>query len=432
MKKLIGLFFLLFSSINLIAQDTRVVSGIIEYEQMHFENALAKFNAALNNPDQLKEKNLVKGHYYRAKTILALIRSTEQTEPEYFSCLDKSIMAYDDIKKTFSLDETYRAKAENIYKSLQTTLLNAGLIYLNASMTDDISESDSKAYLEKAKLFLEPLTQEPQHYSNKYLACDLLAQVYQGLQDSLNAYEYFNLSADNYISNTPETPDLLISYVYYRKAFIERYNQKNIEKAYASINEGVEMLEKEYLRVEMMKNRLGDKTYKQYQQQYERARNDLKRFRLDILLNVPKLYEQALNEFETAVKENPRDYIILTAYAQLLESSDMAKAVIVYEKAIQLDPTKELAYYNLGAIYNNRAKVYHEQLLDISNDSQYMEIQHKMTAEFEKAYEMFSRAFEINPNSLSTVQALKQITIFLDKMDEYNTYKEAEKILRGY
>ena len=59
------------------------------------------------------------------------------------------------------------------------------------------------------------------------------------------------------------------------------------------------------------------------------------------------------------------------------------------------------------------------------------ELQQEGQEQFKLAYPYFEIAYRANPKSHATVKALKQITLRLELMEEYEKYKILEKELRG-
>ena len=83
-------------------------------------------------------------------------------------------------------------------------------------------------------------------------------------------------------------------------------------------------------------------------------------------------------------------------------------------KATELDPTKEIAWYNLGAIYLNMA------LKEKDDDTR--------NSIYEKAMLCFKNSLEVN-QAIETVVALKQINQALDNKEQYQYYLDLENQL---
>ena len=152
---------------------------------------------------------------------------------------------------------------------------------------------------------------------------------------------------------------------------------------------------------------------------------------LQIYLSSPDKLQEALRRFEIAIKDNPGDYYTHAAYATLLESVDKPKAIGMYERAIQIDPTKELCYYNLGALQSNIAKEYYDKANAEKDYDKSDAFRKEGDDRMKLAKPFFEKALEINPKSIGTVNALKQISVTLSLMDDYKKYKDMETALKS-
>lgn len=132
-----------------------------------------------------------------------------------------------------------------------------------------------------------------------------------------------------------------------------------------------------------------------------------------------------------AVQENPEDYILLVAYAQMLESTDLETAIEHYQLATEIEPDKTMAWFNLGAVYNNQAM----EIMLAANEIESLEDSDaemkKATPYLEWAFECFEQCYRINPNDIEAVNALKMIATNLNDMEAYEKYLGIYKELKG-
>ena len=210
-----------------------------------------------------------------------------------------------------------------------------------------------------------------------------------------------------------------------------RTSPEDLDKALQSVQDGKNVLESEYNRFTKMKITLGTERVHNMEQQYQNAKSELSNFELDIYLNAPDKYHDAVEKFRKAMEAEPDNYIVHIAYAQLLEASDMSAAIEIYDKAISIDDSKTIAYFNLGAIYVNRAA----DLSKAANEQEDLDEANKISQEsldyLSKAKPYMEKALATSPGDLSIINALLQICINLKEMEDYKKYKEMKKQIQG-
>lgn len=402
MKK-IGLILLIVSVLSqqtLKAQDSKVTTGIVEFNSQNYEAALIAFNTALSDLSQIKEKNISKAFYYRAKTIMVLYKK----EPT--SKAHDPLVAYTDLKSAIKYDDgSWAEKIKSELFILNNFLLNAGINWLNAAYSStekNSSYTSSMAYL-NASAEINP---------DYYLTYDLIAQCHLGLQDSPMALQFFETAIQKYNATPPEKPDFKQAYVYYRASIIHWYHFEDMDKALAMIQDGIAFLASSIVE--------GDET----KDGYEAALEDLNRMELSIYMNMPDKIEEAISKFESAILENPDDYFVHVVLAGLYEKTDETKAIATYKKAIAIDPNQETAYFNLGALLNNRAVAINKQMNNPETDAiEYDKLGKELTEVFKLAMPYFEKVLELKPDSKDAMRPLLQIYIFLEMTEEYNSLK---------
>ncbi|MCP5353556.1 MAG: tetratricopeptide repeat protein, partial [Chromatiales bacterium] len=121
----------------------------------------------------------------------------------------------------------------------------------------------------------------------------------------------------------------------------------------------------------------------------------------------------------------------LLSYASLLESTDTEKAVTMYRRALDADPSQVTAWFNLGALYVNQASGISVQMQTENDDARYKVLSDQMLAYLQEALPLLTRAHQLQPNDIATLQALKQIAISLELPDLYQEYKQKLDALEG-
>jgi tetratricopeptide (TPR) repeat protein len=215
--------------------------------------------------------------------------------------------------------------------------------------------------------------------------------------------------------------------VFFRKATIERYGQKDNMHALASLMEGENLLSTEY-----SKHYTNGTLTPGQQEAYSNGLLDLIGFELDIYLNDPGLKDEAIIRFQEVLTIYPEDYDIHVAYANLLEDVDALLAIDAYETAISIDDGQELAYFNLAAVYNNIGSEVYLQGLNHNDDLVADSLYNEANVYFRSAYTYMEEAHRLNPYSLSTIRALIQLANSLGLDEQVEFYKKKETEIRGF
>jgi len=415
------------SNLIIYAQDSKVNAGINAYESGDYQKAFSEFNTALAKPDELKNKNLPKAYYYRSLTWLKLM--TEAAKTKNHDWLVKNyqapLRAYEDCKLAEKHDDgKWSSKIQSQFSLIRTKLLQYSLSYLTTlqKMKD---EGTKQATYDATMKFLEAALAIEKDYS----IYDLMSQAESALSfANTPSKDYADQAIKAYQAEKPTTPDPFIGYAYYRKALAERYTDEDLKSAWQTVQTGIQSLQEEQNRLKTTSNMAN---INRLDNKFKLAIQDLQNFELDILLNSPDLFQTALEKFEKAVEESPNSYMKHVAYAALLERQNPTKAKEIYKKAIAIDPKQETAYFNLGVLYNNEAMGYYKKANEETDFDAIAQWNKKVDAAFVQAYAQFQKAHEFNPNALETVNALMQIAIRLEKLEDYKKYKGIKEALMG-
>ena len=130
-----------------------------------------------------------------------------------------------------------------------------------------------------------------------------------------------------------------------------------------------------------------------------------------------------------AIEKDPTNHLLHYASGTIFE--DLGKrdlAIAAYKKSIEIKPDFWEAYFNLGAIYNNSAKVLREKA-DAEKDMKKYEAGKKLAdAEFNLALPNLEKALELapsdSPDLLPLLKTLKQIYSLVGMNDKYNEMKK--------
>jgi tetratricopeptide (TPR) repeat protein len=422
------------------AQDSKIETGVVAFNSQDFKKAVESLKIGLANLPEVKPKNVPRGHYYLGMSSYQLMAQVAQAPggdqmakaQEISDLLDLSYNSMIKARET-DAENKWTDKANKQLNVLNFAFLNGGLQAMNMTYGAKLTAEEKK---EAYGQIVEYMRRCETIDASNYMVYDLRGQAGLALNDSTKALADFKTAIAKFNAKTPERPDQLIAYSYYRVALLEKYQSKNLDAALKNIELGKEALEKEHARVQAGKDKLKPEELEKLVEQYENAKKDLTGFELDILLNSPDKLQEALGKFESAIQKDPKNYILYVAYAQLLEKVDLVKAEEVYKKATTVDPSKQLAWFNLGALYVNRGvEKYKEANKEEKNFQKAKALQAEGDEFYRLAFPNLVKSLEIQPCEPEALQAILNICINLGSDEamtaEYSKYKKIQSDCQG-
>jgi hypothetical protein len=416
----------LFMLPSLKGQNSKVSNAIQAFSEGDYQKTYDLAGDALANVDDLTGDYIPAAYYYLAKSRVQVLRLAMETgDTEKLAGMHNALIeSYFDYKEALkTADYKLQSDIHQDLAGLYNPILQTGLSALNTGNDQaqpiNVREAAYKAaigYLVAAK-----------DISPTYLANDLLGQAYFSLGDTLSAHSYFVESIAAYKNKLPAQPDFLMAYVFFRKAIIERYGEQNNLLALATLTDGENLLNSEYNRYEPNSSLTAEQKY-----EFNNGMIDLIGFELDIYLNDPALRDDAIVRFQEVLVLYPEDYDMHVAYANLLEDIDLLLAIDAYETAISINDSRELAFFNLGAVYNNLGSEYYLQGLNDDDDAIADSLFNEANHSFRNAYTYMEEAYRLNPNSMDTIRALIQLAGSLGLEEQVEFYKKKEVELRGF
>lgn len=415
---------ILLGSLACQSQNSLVSNAIKAYSEGDFEQVFELTGDALVHIDALSGDYIPAAYYYRGKSRIQILRiALEEGDNERLAGMQNALIEsyYDYNEALKTANDKLSIDIRRDLADLYNPLLQTGLSALNTAKNDDQPGNVRESALQASLGYLQAAA----NISQTYLVYDLLGQAMMMTGDSAAALINFNLGIPAYRERPPATPDFLMAYVYFRKAIIERYFLKDNNKALASLMEGQNMLKREY-------SKSGGALSREDRQAYESGMIDLIGFELDIYLGDPALIDDALVRFREVMSLYPEDYDIHVSYANLLEKVDMNLAIDAYETAISIDDSRELAYFNLGALYNNLGSDVYLKGLNEDTDAMADSLYNEANKYFRKAYINMEQAYNRNPKFLPSIRALVQLARTLGIEEKAEFYKRKELELRGF
>lgn len=416
-----SLFLLFILPYFAMSQSSAVTTGIVQFQSGNYEEALTKFNQALQDPSSLKDKAHFNAWYYKGKALIQeygiAINSGDpaQVEKKY----DYVLIAGTSFLKAYELAEnnSLKSQVKSEFATVVPMLLQLGLIEFNNGNT-----LKAKEYFSSCKE-INQLERQP----NDYMIYDFSGQVALSLKDSTAALDDFKIAIYKYKTNPPARPDFMIGYSFYRTAVVH-YLRDDIDPALTSLQNGLKLLKDENDRrlTLISENSENRSQLEGAEQEYLEIKSYLETFELDLYLNYPDKFDEALQKFEQAVKENPKNETTLLAYATLLEKKDPDAGFDMYKKVLEINPNNSSALFNAGANRINKG-VEEARLSNEETDyTRSMEHEAKMKAYYKEALPFMEKHHALSPKDRETLRVLKQITIQLEMMEDYQKYKEKE------
>lgn len=420
-----ALTFLLFiAPFLIVAQSSKVTSAKVAYEQGMYDDALEKLNSALENPGSLKDKALGQAWLYKGKALIGQYREAATNRNMEIINGNNLLDAFDCFQKVYEVteDKSTVKMADGELENLQYSLFSMAIAKMQLQ-----EYAAAAANMKACKLIDQKFPGE-----NTYNYYNVSGQCLLFAGDTVQAARDLTVSKDVYVATPPKTPDFGVGYVYYYLAFIQRYQENDIDKALSTVQEGIATLNNEKQRLDGMRATVDPDVMDQLLASYAQIKNDLERSELDIYNNYPEKYDEALEKFRKAVKENPKDENILLVYGNLLEQKDEDAGLEVYKQVLELNPNNTTALFNAGANRVNKGVAYAHLANEEIDWERSTAWQEKVDEQFRLALPYLEKCTELDPDNSYVLDALLQVTIQLNEMDKYAMYKEKRDALRGY
>ncbi|MBW6536224.1 MAG: tetratricopeptide repeat protein [Mariniphaga sp.] len=154
---------------------------------------------------------------------------------------------------------------------------------------------------------------------------------------------------------------------------------------------------------------------------------------MDVLASMIQTYinlerrAEALEYLNMAIEKDPSNATFFLVMGRLYEETDEdEKALIAYQKAIDIDPELFMAWYNIGVFYYNKGVQQWEIAGKVpANDNETYERELKKANEWwEKALPFMEKCHELDSEEATTIESLKNLYYRLNQMDNYNLMEE--------
>jgi tetratricopeptide (TPR) repeat protein len=422
---------LLLLCIEVSGQDSRVEDGVKAFQAGDFLTALEEFDQALEFQGELTGDNKTKAFYYRGLAKVFIYNNAVMNNDvqllETFG--DAYLEAYNDLMAALDADHgTWQKSIFDELESMQPGLTQFAFQYFG--LAEEILQrgdiNDALPVLEKAMAYASASVQ----VDDNYMARDVMGQIKLIYGETGSARSDFEHSISLYRQHKPDIPDFHQAYVYYRLAMTYLEDEPEPELAIDVVKSGEKFIRDEMKRWQNDIDRSSVEDPEEIEELASRAANDLAGYKYELFYKYPELLSEGIEAMQKSLAASPNDYDLLVAYARLLENADLKAALEQYNRAMAVDPGREVAWYNAGVLHYNRGRGYYEQAGREQDQEKYDLLASSAKEHFEKAWPLFEKALTINPENKNAIVAMKNLALLLNRPQEYEKYSEMESRMR--
>lgn len=377
------------------AQNSKVTSGVIAFDAGRYEEAVEKLTVALENKDQLKEKNIPKAHYYLSQAYLRVGQDTALIK-QYPDALLKS---YDHLELAKETDASGKYKKQ---ATLAETMVWPTMFNIGATAYNQKDYESSLAHFERAvKLSPDDVNTIMMLGYSQYMMKDT-TNALTTWQRTIDAYEKLLANATD---EEPVEPNKDIAAAYLLVGSFKDL-KGDIRGALEAIQAG-------------RKNFPNDK--------------ELQRTELSLYQKSPELFAEAESKFQKAIEENPDDLIIQLAYAGMLkENGQVDRALALYNGVLAKDPDNLQANIQIGAHHVNVASEKNDAKMKLSKESEIDAADKEVSSSLKKAYPYMQKLHKLQPTEPEWINQLVSISLFLGLDKEAEEYmKIQQEVMKG-
>lgn len=393
MKKLTTVFVLAIAMLMQVqAQDPnpKVVSGLIAYDDGRYDEAIEKFNIALEKKELVKPNKLAKLYFNLSQSYMRALENPELSK----KYPNAALLAVEHFKNAEVADANFKGKLKN-----QIELIKAG-----NQLWYGVFNSGAAAYNEeKYESSRDHFVVATELDKNSPLSHMMLGYSYFMLEDTMPAINSWRMATDTYAANPPDSANPNMSSCYLLLATMLNM-QGETKEALTVVTQGREMF-------------VGNE--------------DLQRTELSIYQQHPELFKEAEEKFVAAISDNPEDGRLKLAYAALLQQDGQDdKALSLYKEVLTKEPRNIPANLQVGAFFVNLAAKLNEEKMNMDGDDEIAAKEVAIKENLKNAYPYIKLLNEEQPDEVEWVNQLVNITLYLDMEEEANNYiKQQQDIM---
>lgn len=376
MKKITFLLLAAIFSVTASAQKGKVTAAETFIREGAFDKAKEAIEAAIANP---KSSGLAKTYYVKGKLCQAAFDSND---PKYKDLYPDILMeAFNNFEKAVQIDPKMKNTIirDNTYAMLGNSFLN-----------DAINKFNEKDYVGAMKSF----------ENNVKVAS---SELYVGVVDTLVIFnaglaaynaQLYPQAIDYFRTCTKSGTEDTKPYIFISDSYLKMQDTLKAEEA---LMEG----------------------YNAYPDT------------LDIILQATQFYLDSNNSTKAfefvhkAMEKDPENYILYLVEGSLyMKLEDYPKAIASLEESLKKNPSQFESNYNMGLCYVSIANSMLTEANLIVDNKEYEIAKNKALDEMQKAIPFFLAAEQAKPDSVATLEFLREIYLKLKMMPEFETYKK--------
>jgi len=401
LRTLLPLILILCLIHSVSGQKSKVTSGSMAVNSGDYEKAISLLDEALSKPDLLENKDKAKAWFKKGQSYRGLLLQQDSSVlSKYPNAAFEAIDAYVQ-SEIFDEYKTFAKERESDLQIMGNIMFQRGVgLYQNAARQLGENPEIANTLIDQS---IRHLKKADELQANSSSILSVLGLAYVLKQDLVSAESVLAKSIALYESRKDIAyKDNNMLYAYKDLAEIYFFSTKESEK-------GMEVIEK-------AKKEFPDtKEFENLELNYYLQGDNIE-------LGIKK-FEDAI-----AIKENSESEEIHVAYASLLEKKgDIEAAAAIYERVLKFKPNSFLANYNIGAMYVNQAVDFANKANETDDINLSIEYSGKKEEFFKKSLPYMETAYKADMNDIYTVNALAQIYLQLNMMEESAKFTELKK-----
>lgn len=419
MKKIIATTAAIALGWSLMAQDSKVTTGVVAYNEGRYDECIAKIEEGL---PAATVKTQPKGYYHLAMAYLLRCQDTAflDKDPELLvrgeECWRKTKEL--DVKMQFT--KPAAVQLTEMQRMIPVMRNAAAHMYQRATAAKRNKDAAGakKLFTYAAKFF---------SLESQYNKADITPGLYAGyaqleMQDTVAATKSIAEAVESYKTNSkttaPTMPDATVSGACLTLAQLQ-LSKRDTVSAIAAIAYGRDVCQQ------------GDRSKLKPEQatDIDQVDKDLQRTELGIYQQNRKYYQVAKQKFEAAVKSNPKDFDIRAAYGALvLENESESMGLDIFRELMKEDPNNVQGNYQLGRYYINTAAVLNEQQQKETNDDKLEVLQKQVKDNLSKGYPYIKKLHQLQPDNAEWLTQLVNITPYVEGYQESELMEYMNKL----
>jgi len=131
-----------------------------------------------------------------------------------------------------------------------------------------------------------------------------------------------------------------------------------------------------------------------------------------------KDYDNAIVLLDKAIAQGPQGQYYNSKGSILSMQGKFDEAVEAFKAGVALDPTNSDLYTNYGYVFIEKGNKMNDESNYLS-DAEYKKVRKQIDALYKEALPLFEKGYELNPDNMDCVRALRSLYYRLGMMEQY-------------